>query len=74
MAVEHLGFVGVPGGGGAVGVQDEGPAPPVDHDLVVEEAEQQAVFGAGLAAVGLVPDVVDFARRRGLVAAAGMLP
>ena len=39
VAVEDLRLVGVPGGGGAVGVQDQGPAPPVDHDLVVEPAE-----------------------------------
>ena len=69
--MEHLGFAGVPGGGGAVGVQGEGPALAVDHDLVVVEAQQHAVFGAGLAAVGLVPDVVDFAGRGGLAAASG---
>jgi len=44
----------------------------VDHDLVMEETEQDAVFGAGLAAVLLVPDVVDLAGRGGLVAAAGV--
>jgi hypothetical protein len=37
VAMEDLCLVGVPCGGGAVGVQDEGPAPPVDRDLVVEE-------------------------------------
>jgi hypothetical protein len=41
--VQHLGLVVVPGGGGAVGVQDQGPAPAVDHNLVMEEAEQDAV-------------------------------
>ena len=43
----------------------------MNHDLVVIETQKDAVFGAGLAAVGLVLDVVDFARRGGLVAAAG---
>src|SRR5580658_6264705 len=71
VAVQDLGAVGVPGGGGAVGVQDEGPAPAVDGDLVVEEAEQDAVCDAGGAAVGLVPDVVDLAGGGGLGAAAG---
>src|SRR5271165_905004 len=52
VAVQDLGLVRVPGGGGAVGVQDQGPAPPVDHDLVVKEAQEHAVFDAGLAAVG----------------------
>ena len=36
VAVQDLGLVLVPRGGGAVGVQDQGPAPPVDRDLVVE--------------------------------------
>ncbi len=39
VAVQHFGLVRVPGGGGAVGVQDQGPAPPVDTDLVVERAQ-----------------------------------
>jgi hypothetical protein len=37
VAVEHLGAVGVPGGGRPVRVQDQGPAPLVDDDLVVVE-------------------------------------
>jgi hypothetical protein len=45
----------------------------VDHDLVVEEAQEHAVFDAGLAAVGLVPDVVHLARGGGLVAPPGPL-
>ena len=61
VAVEDLGPVAVPGGGGPVGVQDQGPAPPVDDDLVVIAAQQDAVLGAGLAAIGLVLDVMDFA-------------
>jgi hypothetical protein len=45
----------------------------VNHDLVVMETQKDAVFGADLAAAGLVLDVADFARRRGLAAAARML-
>ncbi len=70
MAVQDLGLAGVPRGGGAGEVQDQGPAPPVNHDLVVEPAQEHAVFGAGLAAIGLVPDVVHFAHTGGLVAPA----
>jgi hypothetical protein len=43
----------------------------MDDNLMVEKTEQQAVFGAGLAAVLLVPDVVNFTGGGGLVAAAG---
>ena len=39
VAVQDLRFVGVPGGGGAVRVQDQGPAPPMDDNLVVEPAQ-----------------------------------
>src|SRR5579859_1131303 len=73
VAVQDLGPVGVPRGGGAVRVQDEGPAPAVDDDLVVEEAQKNAVFDAGGAAVGLVADVVDLAGGGGLGAPAGPL-
>src|SRR6185369_4734432 len=52
------GFVLLPRGGGAVGVDDQGPAPAVDDDLVVEGAQQHAVLDGGGAAVGLVPGVV----------------
>src|ERR1700722_1765885 len=71
VAVQDFGAVGVPGGGGAVGIQDQGPAPPVDHDLVVEKTQQDALPGAGVAAVGFVLDVVHLARGGGLGAAAG---
>src|SRR5579859_1800987 len=71
VAVEDLGAVGAAGGGGAVGVQGDFPAPLVDRDPMVEEAVQRAAVHAGLPAVGQVGDVVHFARRRGLVAAAG---
>ena len=39
VAVEHLGLAGVPRGGGTVGVQDQGPAPPVDDNLMVKSAK-----------------------------------
>ena len=55
--MEHL-PVGAVCRGGAVGVQDEPPALPVDADVVVELAQQDAVAGAGLAAVFLVPQMV----------------
>jgi len=53
--MEDLGFIGVPGAGGAVGVQDQGSAPSVNYHLMVEEQhavflmveEQHAVFDAG---------------------------
>src|SRR5579871_972732 len=71
VAVQGFGAVGVPGGGGPIGIEDQGPAPAVNHDLMVEPAQQNAVFGTGGAAVRLVPDVVDFAGLGGLVAASG---
>ena len=58
VAAQDLGPVAVPRAGGAVGVADQGPAHPVDHHLMVMETEQDAVFQAGLAAVGLVLEVV----------------
>src|SRR5690348_6300639 len=71
VAVQDLGFVLVPGSGGAIGIYHEGPAALVDHDLVVVPAQEDAAFDAGLAAVGFVAGVVDLARSRGLPAAAG---
>src|SRR6476646_8850358 len=44
VAVQDLRLVLVPRGGGAVGVDDQGPAPPVYDDLVVERAQQDAVL------------------------------
>src|SRR5258705_3457630 len=73
VAVQHLGLVLVPRAGRAVRVDDQGPAPAVDHDLVVEGAEQDAVLGRGRAAVGLVPGVVDLAGAGGLGATSGPL-
>src|SRR5690242_10346058 len=71
VAVEGLGLVLVPRRGGAVGVQDQDPAPPVNHDLVVEPAQKHAIPDGRGPAVGLVPGVVDLARLGGLVAPAG---
>ena len=53
---------------------DQGPAHPVDHDVMVVPAQQDAVLQAGLTSAALVPQVVDLTRRGGLVAAARMLP
>jgi hypothetical protein len=61
VAVQDFGLVLVPRGGGAIGVQDQGPALPVNHHLVVERAQQDAVLDARLAAVGLVLRMVHFA-------------
>src|ERR1700760_4897706 len=71
VAVQDLSLVFIPGGGGAVGVDHEGPALAVDHHLVMVKAEQYAAGEAGGAAVGLVLDVVDLAGGVGLGAAAG---
>src|SRR5689334_9045308 len=73
VAVQHLGLVLVPGRGRPVRVDDQGPAPPVDRDLVMEPAQKYAVLDGRGAAVGLVPGVVDLARLGGLVAPAGPL-
>src|SRR6185437_14702917 len=43
VAVEHLGLVLVPGRGRPVRVDDQGPAPAVDRDLVMEPAQKYAV-------------------------------
>jgi hypothetical protein len=73
VAVQDLRLVLVPRRGRPVRIQDQGPAPPVDDDLVVIEAQEDAVLGAGFTAVGLMPDVVDLARTGGLVAATQIL-
>src|SRR5689334_5663654 len=71
--MKNLGLVLVPGGGSAIGVDDQGPAESVDHDLVVVCAQEHAADQAGLAAVGFVRGVVDLAGAGGLVTAAGPL-
>src|SRR5580700_453453 len=58
---------------GAVGVDGQGPAQLVQHHVVVPPAVILEVGEAGAAAVGAVGDVVGFAGRGGLVAAAGVL-
>src|SRR5580765_6432820 len=70
VAVQHLGLVLVPGRSGAVRVDDQGPAPAVDRDLVMEPAQKYAVLDGRGAAVGLVPGVVHLAGLGGLVAPA----
>jgi hypothetical protein len=58
---------------GAVGVDGQGPAEFVQDHVVVPPAVVFEVFQAGAAAVGAVGDVVRFAGRGGLIAAAGVL-
>jgi hypothetical protein len=59
---------------GAVGVDGQGPAQFVQHHVVVPPTVIFEVYEAGVAAVGSVLDVVGLTARRGLVAAARMLP
>ena len=59
---------------GAVGVDGQGPTEFVQDDVMVPPAVVLEVGEAGAAAVGSVLDVVGFAGRGGLVAAAGVLP
>jgi hypothetical protein len=58
---QDFGAVGAAGGGGAVGVEGDGPAPLVDCDVMVEEAVERTSVHAGLPAVGQVGHVVHFA-------------
>jgi hypothetical protein len=58
---------------GAVGVDGQGPAEFVQDDVVVPPAIIFEVGEAGAAALGAMGDVVGFAGRGGLVAAAGEL-
>ncbi len=73
VASQDLRLVPVPRRCGAVGVQDQRPAPPVDDDVMMEPAQQDAILDAGFPAAGLVLDVVDFTRGGGLPAATGPL-
>ena len=66
--------VGAAGGGGAVGVQGDGPAPLVNGHVMVKEAVERTSVHAGLPAVGQVGHMVHLTGGGGLVAAAGMLP
>src|SRR5580692_5821538 len=74
VAVQDFGAVGAAGGGGAVGVQGDGPAPLVDGHVMVEETVQRAAVDAGLPAVGpaavLVPQDDRAADRGGDLRAA----
>ena len=73
VAVEHFGLVLVPRARHPVRVHDQRPAPPVNHDLMVERAKEHAVLYRGLPAVGLVFRVVDLAGPGGLGTPAGPL-
>src|SRR6185312_6341451 len=44
VAVQDLRLLLVPRAGGPVRVDDQGPAPPVNHDLVVERTKKHAVL------------------------------
>src|SRR5690349_19719688 len=66
VAVEHFGLVLVLRGRRPVRVDDQGPAPAVDDDLVVERARQHAVRQGRRPAAGLVPGVMDLAGAGGL--------
>lgn len=61
--------VGAVGAGGAVGVDDEFPAPSVNTDIVVELAYKGTIAHGGLAAVPFVTAVVHVAVDGGAVAA-----
>src|ERR1700722_2363376 len=71
VAVPGSGAVGAGRGGGAVGIELDRPAPAVDPDEVVEDAEQDHVGQAGPAALGSGLDVVDLAGGGFLGAAGG---
>src|SRR5258708_20891020 len=57
------------GGGGAVGVEDEFPAPPMDGHQMMEGTQQAAVIDAGGAAFGPRDHMMDVAAGGPLVAA-----
>src|SRR5262249_44452053 len=61
-------------GGRAVGVEAQGPAPPVDGDQVVEGAGRGEVPDRGRPAAGAGGEVVDLAGGGGLGAAGGRAP
>lgn len=69
MTAEDL-AVGGAGLGGAIGVQDQGPAEPVHAHFMVVGTQQDQVFQPGLAAAGAVNHMVHMASCRRLVAAA----
>src|SRR5215471_15170003 len=69
MAVVAAGSVGADRGGGAVGVEANGPAPFMDHDEVMEPAQKEQISEGCRAAMGPGCDVVHVADRWRLVAA-----
>ncbi len=73
VASQDLRLVPVPRRRGAVRVQDQRPAPPVDDDVMVEPAQEHAILDAGFPAASPVLDVVDFTCGGGLPAATGPL-
>src|ERR1700733_10977899 len=73
VAAQHLAPVPVPRRSGPVAVADQGPAHPVNHHVMVEEADQDAILETGFAAVGLMPQMMHLTSRSGLVTAPGPL-
>ena len=59
VGVQDLAAVRAARGNGPVGVQLDGPSEPVNYNVVMEPAEQEAVACAGLAAVFEMPHMVD---------------
>src|SRR6266542_3091584 len=60
---------GADGGDGAVGVKDDVPSPGMDHDQVVEQADEEQVVQGGGPAFAAGDDVVRLAYLGWLVAA-----
>src|ERR1700691_1740163 len=73
VAAQDLRPVPVPRGSGPVGVADQRPALPVNHDLMMKEADQDTIIETSFATVALVLEVMHLASRRGLITAAGPL-
>jgi hypothetical protein len=61
--------IGAGGGGGAVGIETQVPAPAVNDGLVVEGAQRHQIVQPGGAALGARNEVVDLAHAGGLLAA-----
>ena len=58
MVPEYLAAVGAAGFHGAIGVENDLPAPPVDARFMMKLAEQPTIIDRSFATVAFVPDVV----------------
>ena len=67
MAVDDL-SLGAVGGGGAVGMQDQAPFPPVNANVMMKLTQGGAIRYRGWPAVPPVPKMMDVAVRQGLAA------